>query len=781
MAKQCLVWIFVLCAFAGEATFAQGEDSDDVILSDSDDEILIEAPREGADAGGVPRRARGVTRTDASLMETPNAVQVVSEQILRDQQAQTLAEAARNVSNVGSAQADSSGDSLSIRGFATPLFLLDGLPDATSQAGFGPLELARFQRLEVLKGPSSVLFGSVEPGGSINLVTKAPLPAARYSLELQHGRFQNNAAIADLSAPLLDDQTLTYRLVGVYRSAQSPRDHVESERAMIAPTFVWTLSPRTTLSISGHYQQDVQRADNGIPAVRDPVVSLLRERYRTQAPVLIQQALPAAELFPREFVLDPRVADERYFGNQERERNEQTNNSGGWLWQTDLGDWVFRNQTRGAASSTLDARTQPIALDTADNRTLRRAFDEVAWYAASYSTQFTLDGKIKSGSFTHRPYIGVDLTHLFLKGSTLSTFADAGSRDLYLSAGQLAARDAPGDFMQALLRDRLDPPLALNSYIPFFGDQRAQYISGGVSGRYQLSIGDHWHLLGGLRYDRLRGELRDLTFATRRSLLFVETLFTNPESYALRADALSPQGGVLFRPLRQLALFVNAAESFTQDFRALLALGPAPRPVRASGYEGGLKLEFLAGRLSATLAGFETRKTNVVTPDPLNAGRLLQSGEQTHRGYEVDVQTRPLPGLQLIAAYGYLDARTTRDETRDPESGRKLLEGNRPGGVPEHTVSAWAVYEVQRGALQGLGMGLGASYQSDRFASGRNRLVLPQYTTANGLLYYRREHLRAALNVKNIFNQRYIAAAGDERRLQPGRPFELIASLTLWI
>lgn len=743
-----------------------------------DDEIVIEAASESGNE--VPRRASGVTRTDATLMETPNSVQVVPEKILRDQQAQTLSEATRNVSNIGNARADSFGDTLSIRGFETPLFLLDGLPDATSQAGFGPLELARFSRVEVLKGPASILFGSVEPGGSINLVTKTPTPEARYSAELQHGRFQNNAAIVDLSAPLNADKSVSYRLVGVYRNADSFRDGVESERAMVAPALLWSITPDTTLTLFGHYQQDAQRADNGVPAIRDPAVAFLRQGYSAQAPQLIQQALPADEIFPRTFILDERVSDERYFGNRERERNEQTNNSGGFLWESDFGDWRFRNQTRGASSSTIDSRTLPTALD-ADNRTLGRAFDEVAWYAASYSTHFSLDGKIKSGWITHRPYVGVDLNHVFLKGSTLNSFADAGGADLYLTNAQLAAQTNPGDPASALLLDRFDPPFRLSSYIPLFGDQRAFYNSGGITARYQLSFGDHLHLLAGLRYDRLRGELRDKTFNERRNLLLVESLFTNPETYALRADALSPQGGVLFRPIRQLALFLNASEAFTQDFRALLSLGPAPRPVRSVGYEGGFKFEFLDGDLMATVAGFEIRKTNIVVPDPLDARRLLQSGEQTHRGFETDLQAMPLPGLQLILSYGYVDAVTSRDETRDPATGRKLLEGNRPGNVPEHNANAWVVYEIQHGPLEGFGVGMGAFYNSERFASGRNELVLPQYTIANGLLYYRRERLRASMNIKNIYNQRYVEAAGDTLRLRPGRPFEIIGAVTITI
>ena len=177
-----------LFAQPGEAPPLDTEEQGDIAPENQDesegegeDEIVIEAEAEDSD-NYIRRRAPGVIKSNAHLMDTPQSVQIVPEQVYQDQKAVTLNEAARNVSNVTNQfSGNTIRDSIAVRGFQITNLLIDGLPNITPAFGYAPQELARYSRIEVLKGPSSVTFGAIEPGGAINLVTKKPLgdPALR--------------------------------------------------------------------------------------------------------------------------------------------------------------------------------------------------------------------------------------------------------------------------------------------------------------------------------------------------------------------------------------------------------------------------------------------------------------------------------------------------------------------------------------------------------------------------------------------------------------------------
>ncbi len=744
---------------------------------DGEDDIVIEG-QDAREGEYIRRRAPGVIKSDASIMETPSTVQIIPRQVYEDQKADNLGEAARNVSNVIDASQLGVGDNLYIRGFQTFLFNIDGLPNTAGLAGYAPREMSRYEHIEISKGPSSVLFGAIEPGGAINLVTKKPEAEAKYTAEVSHGRWDNNAATLDFTGPLTEDRTLLYRLIGTYRSADSFRDEVETERGFVAPSLSWFITPDTMLTVFAHYQRDVIKNDRGVPAPRDTNTAALRELYAAQAPALLQTAFSARELFPEEFQLSDAVYTEKYFGNMEGEQNEQVQGGAGYSIESEFDHWILRHRSQGESSATKDNRTTVTGVDP-DNRTVSRRYDERAWYIASYNTQLAAEGKYESDGVVHRPYLGVDFTHTFLHVNIMDQYSDAGRKDLFLSDSERAFFDDPSNIAGVLIAENFDPGVNPKSFFPVPIGFKLRLNSTGVTGRYQLSLGEMWHVLAGARYDNVQGFARDESYGLREQLFFVPsitpTLYTNPRRISIKADSINPQGGLLFRPIKQISFYAGASTSFTQDYVVLLQGGLAPEPVESVGYEGGVKFQFFDEKMTATVAGFEIRKSNIAVPDPLDIGRLIQSGEQTHRGWEVDLLASPAAGLDLIASYGYIEAEITKDETRDPDTGKKILEGNRPGLVPEHTASFWVVYEFQRGFARGFGLGGGAYYNSERYATGENVLVLPQYTIANALVYYRfTESVRASVTVKNLYNERYYAGATNRFQVHPGRPFEAI-------
>ncbi|MEM1280647.1 MAG: TonB-dependent receptor plug domain-containing protein, partial [Cyanobacteria bacterium P01_H01_bin.152] len=185
----------------------------------------------------VPETTTG-TRTDTSIFEIPQTIQVLPEQLLEDQQVITLEDAILNVPNAVRVN-DGGGvfDDFAIRGFENAQILRDGFRDAgVAGARQGIEELANVEQIEVLSGPASILFGSLEPGGIINLVTKRPLPEFFAEVEVRAGSFNSVRPSLDISGPLTTEGDVLYRLNAAYQfSDEFPGIDTNLERFFVAP------------------------------------------------------------------------------------------------------------------------------------------------------------------------------------------------------------------------------------------------------------------------------------------------------------------------------------------------------------------------------------------------------------------------------------------------------------------------------------------------------------------------------------------------------------------
>jgi iron complex outermembrane receptor protein len=177
--------------------------------------------------------------------------------------------------------------------------------------------------------------------------------------------------------------------------------------------------------------------------------------------------------------------------------------------------------------------------------------------------------------------------------------------------------------------------------------------------------------------------------------------------------------------------------------------GDAFEPERGTGYEVGIKGDFLNGRLSSTLAFYTVTKTNVATADPsdLTGSFSIQIGEQHARGIEFDIAGEILPGWKVIGSYAYTDAEITEDNTYPV--------GNALANTPQHTSSLWTTYTFQRGPLEGFGFGGGIFANSKAYGDLDNSYTIPGFVRTDAALFYKKDRLRASVNFKNLFSVRY--------------------------
>lgn len=344
----------------------QGETSAD---EDEEIEIVVTGEQEG---GYIAPNATIGTRTDTPLRDIPQSIQVVPQQVLEDQQVIRLTEALRNVSGVNTDDIFAGTiDRINIRGFQQDVFLRDNF----RQSQFSLRETANLERIEVLKGPASVLYGNLEPGGVVNLVTKKPLSEPFYSAELLVGSYGFYQPNIDLSGSLDSDKTLLYRLNAVYESNDGFRDFDQNvERVFVAPVLTWQIGKNTDLTLEFDYLNDERPFDDGLVAIGTGVADVPRDRI-FQNP----DAVRTVEEFGAGYQLEHRFSE----------------------------NWTLRNAFRFLASEDFDFRLTSWIIE--DSGQLDRRWRSNEDLYESYALQTNLVGEFKTGAINHTLLFGVDL------------------------------------------------------------------------------------------------------------------------------------------------------------------------------------------------------------------------------------------------------------------------------------------------------------------------------------------------------------------------------------
>lgn len=279
----------------------------------------------------------------------------------------------------------------------------------------------------------------------------------------------------------------------------------------------------------------------------------------------------------------------------------------------------------------------------------------------------------------------------------------------------------------------------------------------GVYLQDQIEFGDQWKLLIGGRYDWISDEF--------------ESLVDNADTPQTNNGAFSPRIGLVYQPSDTVSLYA----SYSRSFRQTTAFTPDEsfEPTRGTQYELGTRVDFLEGRLSANLAAYNLTRTNIATPDPDNPPFSIQTGEAQSQGIELDVTGEILPGWNVILSHAYTDAEVTEDNVTPI--------GNQLPNVPFNQASLWTTYEIQQGALEGLGFGLGLFYIGERQGDLANTIALPSYLRTDAALYYSRDRFNAAINIRNLFDIDYVSFAdGSQTQIQRGAPFTIVGSLN-WV
>jgi iron complex outermembrane receptor protein len=344
------------------------------------------------------------TKTKTPLLTTPQSVSVITHDQLDLLAVQNLEQAVRYTAGIisGSYGPDSRFDWLTLRGFQ-PTQYLDGiqLPTAAAPEGQARFDTYGLQEIDVLKGPSSALYGQVPPGGLIDMISKRPTLNPTGELQLQYGSFDSKQAAFDISGPLNDSGTLLYRLTGLWRDANTQVDVDHGRRTFIAPAFTWRITPDATFTFLSHYQNDRDRT-----TVQDlPAQGTLLPNPNGQLPTSTYVGEPNYDSYRREafdfgYDFDDRIND--LFSVHQNVKYTELNVD----YYTVYGQGL-----------------QP------DLRTLNRYTYTVDGMPSDTGADTHLEAKFQAGPIHNDVLFGVDFRHSF--DNTAVGYGNAPSLDIY--------------------------------------------------------------------------------------------------------------------------------------------------------------------------------------------------------------------------------------------------------------------------------------------------------------------------------------------------------------
>jgi iron complex outermembrane receptor protein len=575
-----------------------------------EEEIVVKG--EGQQRGYFVPDATTATRTDTPLRDIPQSIQVVPRQVIEDQKILRISDAVRNVSGV-TPQGGYAGltDNYNIRGFTTYDNLRDGY-----YAQDNLINPANIERIEVLKGPASVLYGQFEPGGVVNYVTKKPLSEPYYFAEFTVGSFNTYRPSIDLSGPLNPDKTLLYRLNAAYENSGSFIDFVDQEQFSIAPSLTYKIGDATTLTLQYEYQKADRTYYDGLPP--DPVVF--------KAPI------------------------SRFLGEPGDRYEIQTHTIFLTLNHRFNENLRLRSAFTTALYDTEESEIRPNSI-ASDGRTVLRRYAAGPGYYRNYALQTDLIGNFNTGSVPHQVLVGLEWNKYRYGYDYLRSSVDlTPSIDLF---NPVYGASPPAEFDEASQRDRFE-----RSTI-------------GLYAQDQVTLLSNLKLLVGGRYDFIHrknsSQPLDVTGRDPTDDASVDRLYNG---------AFSPRVGIVYQPIPPISLYASYSRSFNPSGSRTVDGSLLP-PERGTQYEAGIRAETLNGRLSATLSAYEIIKSNVATLDPNNTDFSIAAGEVKSRGIEFDVAGEILPGWNIIASAFINDAFVSQDNSLPV--GNRLVNAPRQG------------------------------------------------------------------------------------------------------
>ncbi|HAS0823864.1 TPA: TonB-dependent siderophore receptor [Enterobacter cloacae subsp. cloacae] len=652
--------------------------------------------------GYQPLNTSTATLTNMPMLDIPQVVNTVSDKVLEDQHATSLDEALYNVSNV--VQTNTLGgtqDAFVRRGFGANRdgsIMTNGLRTVLPRS-FN----AATERVEVLKGPASTLYGILDPGGLINVVTKRPETRFGGSISATSSSFGGGTGQIDVTGPI-DGTRLAYRLTGEYQDEDYWRNFGNERSTFIAPSLTWFGDDATVTVLYSH-------RDYKTPFDRGTIFDL-----NTKQPVNVDRKTR----FDEPFNVTDGQSDLAQL-NAEYRLNSQ---------------WTAKFDYSFSQDKYSDNQARVMAYDAKTGNLTRRVDATQGSTQRMHSTRADLQGNVDIAGFYNEILTGVSYENYDLLRTDMMRCKNVKDFNIY--------HPTYGNLSKCTTVSAAD------------SDQTLKQESYSAYAQDALYLTDKWIAVAGLRYQyytQYAGKGRPFN--------------VNTDS---RDEQWTPKLGLVYKLTPSVSLFANYSQTFMPQSSIASYIGDLP-PETSNAYEVGAKFDLLDG-ITANIALFDIHKRNVLYNESVGGETIAKTaGRVRSQGVEVDLAGSLTENTNIIASYGYTDAKVLED----PDYAGKPLPN-----VPRHTGSLFLTYDIHN-AIGGntLTLGGGGHGVSRRSATNGADYYLPGYFVADAFMAYKMKlqyPVTLQVNVKNLFDKTYYTSSiatnnlgnqiGDPREVQ---------------
>ncbi|MEM7099080.1 MAG: TonB-dependent receptor [Pseudomonadota bacterium] len=651
------------------------------------------------------------TKTPTEFLDNPQSLQVLTRQLIEDQAARQITDLYRSISGV----TKFSYSGVNFRGFRQDEVRYDGVR-GDPFSGFSVSQLFNIERVEVLKGPAGMLYGLGEPGGLINYVTKKPQFERSVKLDAFAGSYNLRGASVDATGPV--GERLAIRGGVFYEDRNTHRRNSDAENLQVVSGLTFQITPETELNLSFDYiDQDLGgHRLRGVP-VNDSGSFLTSINYNPNEDGDFQrlEAIVGQANLSHEFSSDFSVKLALRVLENERTQNYHEN--------------------RGLLS---------------DGRTMLREYRDQLRENEEWSVTIDFIRNIELAGAEHTILFGGD----YFEQDATGVFRTA--RDV--TRGCVLPTPNPENLQCVPNIDIIAPGYGADpsTYLfrpTAFGDSTS--IRWGVYVQDQISIGEHWRIVGGVRYDEFEDE-------------------NNLNGAENSEDELSPRLGVVYKLNEALSLYASYSEGFAPN--SIDNEGFRYEPEDSNQFEIGIKSEWLDGRFQTSAAIYEITKENIRELNPNDNDnsdgipQFITFGEVRSRGFEIDMVGDLTDNWTMTLSYAYNDVEIIDGVTG---SGNLASGTDEFANAPENTFGLWTRYDIPS---INSAIAFGVDYVSDRVSFNDQR-VKP-YTVYDASWRTEWDQILLQINIKNLFDKEYAESGFNERNGHfPGEPRTILVQV----
>ncbi|MEI2270729.1 TonB-dependent receptor [Sphingobacterium sp. ML3W] len=642
----------------------------------------------------------GSLRLKTPILELPQNIQVISSDLMADQQVFDIVDGiTRNISGATrQGHWDNQYANIRMRGSKIPAFR-NGM---NIEASWGPTaeDASMIERIEFVKGPAGFMLASGEPGGFYNVVTKKPTGHTKGSVTLNTGSFDLYRGAVDLDGRITKSNKLIYRLNVAGQKKKFFTKYNNSDRLVIAPVLTYNIDSLTAITAEYTFQGS----------------SYLSNGNYTFS--------------PKGFA-DPGIANDFFYGDPGMEPGKLRDHSAYLYFDRKLNQkWKFHAQ---AAYFNFDMKATSTWLNymTAEGN-MPRYYSIADEHGENKFGQLSFNGEERTGSIRHRILVGVDYGNKKFWGDFRSLLSSIPGDPLnvYNPVYGIPESVFPKVDRSLNIKERAKSQdyVTSSSYTSFYVHDEMAFLSD----RLKLSLG--------LRYTS-------------------SNVVSKTNADPAKDKVWSPRVGINYLIDPSMSVYALFDQSFV-PVSGLDWQGNALKPVRGNNLEAGLKKEWGGGKWISTLSAYQIKRKNAPVedfdhPNPNGGFFLMQLGETTTKGIEFDVTGEIVKGLNVNANYALTDSKISQDSKTE-----KI--GNITPNTAKHTANAWISYRLQQGPLKGVGLTGGMQGMFDRAIGSATKVSnFKNYLRTDAGISYQRSRYNISLMVNNLLDNRKLMTAGS--------------------